>query len=83
MKCPIGITVGGGMIAAALLFPPWRERALNGFYYPSGFGFVFRPPENVSDIDVARLAVLIALAVVVGGIVAALERRVTSSSRAS
>jgi len=63
------IIVGVFMVVAMILFPPWVGSAYRSGKYPAGYGLLFSPPPNVTNVDTNRLLLqILGAAVLVGGL---------------
>jgi hypothetical protein len=79
------VLAGSLIIAAMLLFPPWNNRSQNfnpqrmtyssGYSVrPVGYGPIFRPPQNATNIDTTRLLMQLLAVVAVAGCLFALAK---------
>ncbi|MDO8699202.1 MAG: hypothetical protein Q7J75_02050 [Rhodoferax sp.] len=59
----IGVAV---VMAAMLLFPPFRGTAYNGVTINFGYGFIFEPPNGIALVDAGVLFVQIFSAAAIG-----------------
>src|SRR5262245_192014 len=80
-KRSLVMTLTGTLLAAMVLFPPWRW-SFDGLEGSAGYAFLFASPQLANSIDYGRLALQVVAVLLIGGVLAALGNRYSAQRNA-